>query len=359
MGRTTRNFATFLLWSALHCVAVFITLAVAMANYQGCAVAFDLLGWEAMPLADDAFLGPYVGAFLGESTLSRFYALCIAATLALGLFIVLHLLFRAFQLWGDRNQYRLQDDHASADFVTRRLIRNLAIAGLFAVAIFYAAVWDVALFRYRSIAGAEGLDLAKHAAASILSWPAELEKNGGKFAWNLADIGALGYLAITALSCLSVEVSMLKMGESFSQFTESAGQVLGMTEGEYADEGDDYDERQASDHDFDERDEEFSLQNLPDLPAEPQQEAEQRSQPVHDLSLPEAPQVDAASEGELPDCEAPVSKPVIGAPETSLTIEEARAEPGRYYIDEETTDIWDLALWQSVHGDLEQASSAA
>jgi hypothetical protein len=101
----TRNSVILTFWLVLTSVFVASHLLVVLAKYMGCATALELAGFEQMPLAKDKLMGPFIGAFLGEGTLSSLLALTIAVITALFFISIFHIGFQTFYLWFDRSVY--------------------------------------------------------------------------------------------------------------------------------------------------------------------------------------------------------------------------------------------------------------
>jgi hypothetical protein len=207
ISRFTRNFVGLLLW--LMGVLGFIALnaILVLSNYLACKVSFDLLGFDQQPLGADKLVGDFLGAFFSKATLAHFYALVVAATVAGGLFLAFHLLFDLIGLIEDRRAYLHVGDHDSARVVAWRIIRDLLLLVVLMIPLAVAIQWDINLFEYRWVTGASGIDDPAVAPGQVETLEEQLLKYGHLFAWSIARIGAWGYMAITALAGLGLEVA--------------------------------------------------------------------------------------------------------------------------------------------------------
>jgi hypothetical protein len=187
-----------------------------LANYLACKGSFELLGFEMRPLGTDELVGGFFGAFFHKATLAHFYALVLAVTGAMGFFLVFKLAFRIADLLEDRRAYLNASDQQSARAVVRLILRDLIMLLIFVAPLAVIMYWDVQLFRFRSIAGALAIE-DPTVAPQMLGWERQLQENGDLFAWSLAHLGAWGYVAVTAIACLSLEFTSHKTVEYWTR----------------------------------------------------------------------------------------------------------------------------------------------
>jgi hypothetical protein len=210
IARFIRNLAGFLFCLlVVDSGLVVLNGAMMIANYLACKGSFELLGFEMRPLWTDELVGHLLGAFFPKATLAHFYALIVAVTVALGLFLVFKLAFSVADLWEARRDSLAANDQESARKAMRLIVRDLGMLLIFLIPLAWAIYWDVYLFRYRSIAGALGIE-DPTVAPQMFGWERQLRENGELFAWALVHIGAWGYVAVTALACLSLEFAWHK-----------------------------------------------------------------------------------------------------------------------------------------------------
>lgn len=220
IGRLIRNLVGFLICVVADVGLVVLTVALVIANYLACKSSFELLGFERQPLGTDELVGGFFGAFFHQATLVHFYALVLAVTMAVGLFLVFKLAFRLAALWEDRRAYLHAGDHPSAHAATRAILRDLIMLGIFLLPLAAAISWDVQLFRFRALTGALGIE-DPTVASQMPGWHQQLQAHGAQFAWSLAGWGAWGYVAVTAMACLSLEYTVHKTQDYWTRLEDS------------------------------------------------------------------------------------------------------------------------------------------
>lgn len=345
LNTVSRNAVAMFFWLAVMSTAIVIGGAVIFSNYVACASSFELLGYEMKPLEADVLVGPLAGALFGDATLAHLYAAAIALTIALGLFLVFHLAFQVFQLMQDRRAYIEQGDDSSARIALRLVVRDLILIGAFLLPLALAFVWDIELFRFRSVAGAMNLSDPGTAPTAIANWDLQLDEHSRLFAWIIAKNGAWGYLAVTVLACLALEFTFTKVGDAWSRLLsgfraepnpESAELILYG----YDSNGQPvYDESEPTSFDTSGR----MLNNDPSAPVDEYpvlrpvpydrdddallDEQENRDPPNTDQRLP----VYGSSNGE------------------ELTLAEAQSDLDRYHVDMMTREIWLREHWEALH----------
>lgn len=225
-NRILRNLINLLLSLVSCAVFLIVSLFMVIANYLACEASFELLGYDRQPLYADKLVGPFFGAFLSKATLTHLYAMVVAVVVYLGIFLVMRIVYQIYHWTKERRIYLNQGDEQSAKVILGIIGWYLVDLAIIAVPLVYAVYWDIELFRFRSIAGAAGIDQALK-ATELASWSLQLEKNGSVWAWSLTQIGAWGYLAITALAALGMENAMRKTDENWEKLTGSLNETFG------------------------------------------------------------------------------------------------------------------------------------
>lgn len=225
-NRITRNITGLIAWMIVVIGCIVLNGIVVLSNYLGCKASFELLSYEMRPLHTDELLGGFFGSFFSEATMAHLFAMTVTLTVAFGLILLFHLMFSVYELCYDRRAYIAAGDEESAKIALRLIVRDLILIAIFAIPVFYAAKWDIGLFRYRSVAGALGIEAPQLATSTVKSWELQLEEQGHLFAWSLARFGAWGYIAVTAIACLGMEFSSVKTGEKWSQLCNACGELL-------------------------------------------------------------------------------------------------------------------------------------
>lgn len=225
-SRITRHFVGLIFWTLVAAAFAAIAVKVILANYLACKAAFELLGFEMRPLSSDELVGEILGAFFPNATLAHLYALAVALTIAGGYFLFFHLAFHIHDLIDDRKVYLIQGDEPSAHAAMRLIIRDAITMVAFLIPLVVATNWDIDLFRYRSIASALHLEDPQVAASTIKAWEIQLREHGDLFAWSAARWGAWGYLAVTALACLCLEVAFRKVSGKWDSLCGTVGELF-------------------------------------------------------------------------------------------------------------------------------------
>ena len=215
--RLSRNFVGLLFWIGIAAAALFVNFLVVTSNYLACKTSFELLNFEGFELGKDTLVGGVFEAFFARATLAQLYALTVALTVAGGLFLMFRLLFHTGELVSDRQAYKAAGDMTSAAIANHMILKNVVMVAVFAVPVGFAINWDIDLFRYRSVANAMNIDDAVEATRSLRSWSLQLKEHADLFAWSLARWGAWGYVGVTGLACLCLEVSLVKIRESWAK----------------------------------------------------------------------------------------------------------------------------------------------
>src|SRR3990172_7999341 len=212
VNRLMRNLVGILFWAVALGGLVILNLVVMLANYLACKTSFELLGFEKRPLASDEVVGCFFGAFFHDATLAHFYALAVAVTVGVSLLFLFNLGFQTADFVGERRDYLNADDQENARAAVRLIIWNSVMIMMFLSFLSVAAVWDIQLFKFRSIAGAGQIEDPEQ-ATQLMDWTVQLKENSELWAWRLTEIGAWGYLAVTILACLGLEFSFRKTRE--------------------------------------------------------------------------------------------------------------------------------------------------
>jgi hypothetical protein len=416
-----RNFIALILWLALALVCLYVNVQVTIANYLGCKSALELQGYEGQPLYTDSLVGQFLGSFFGDATLAQFFALGVSIVEALSLFFLFHIGFGLFNLFEIRKENKLaksdeqvltsSNEHQSAAEMraaTHRIILSFVKIAFIVGFLYWAVRWDLDLFRFRSIAGALANGAPDVNPLQVPSWANFVTTNDHLFIKGLVDVGAWGYLAITALGCFLLEESFENLTERWARLMAPADR---MVEGWFApalDSNDlfygyDVDGQPVYDQDtpiaYDTEgnplsgnevtqggesavDDEETVVNPRNVSVETNPTAqvnfnEADARPVTPIvnssgngnghsSAPlfDSPQANQSSAPEewpnvIYEKQAAAQEglqEVIGADSERIDLTAAQAKPGRYYVDQATGQIWDRSYWESIHGVTTEAS---
>lgn len=185
-------------WLLITAIAIAAAAWGFLEHYLNAANALELLGTETKPLKADSLLGAVLGVFLPDATLPQAMALTIALTEALALFMIANQLQDVLGMVRHYRASRRHDKAEEAEEAVWRLIEESLGMAVLGGLLVYGILWDIEIFRYRSMAGAKGLDDAAKAAAAL-------------------PIAAWGYLAFTAAGCVLLELFIRRLDNAFAR----------------------------------------------------------------------------------------------------------------------------------------------
>lgn len=227
LSQLGRNLVRIILWFIVLGAVIGLTVGVTFANYQAFLTSFELLGYEMKPLGGDLFLGRMFGAFFPDATLAHFYATTVAGGMVVLLFVVSHLLLQIHHLYDDRRSYLRSGDRESAEILAQSMVRQAIYLVVLIIPLAYAINWDLELFRFRSIAAMLGIDDPAIAPRAVLTAAALRQKYPDLAATDLAlTSGAYGYMGVTAMLCIGMEIIFGKLAEAWTQLTAKADRWL-------------------------------------------------------------------------------------------------------------------------------------
>ncbi len=371
-----RNFIGVAFWLVLTAVCLYASLQVVLANYLGCKAALELQGYEQQPLSTDPLVGHLFGTFFAGATLAQFFALGVAIIVSLALFGLCHIGSEVYELNEARIDTIKPEEKGRAK---RRIYLWLLFAAVLMVALIWAISWDLALFRYRTIAGAM---TGGEPDITPLAYPGMSEflaANDHLFISALVQIGPWGYLAITILSCVLLEVAFRQLSDRWSRLMDPIDNLFEPEEFYGYDElGQPVYDRNAA-VTYDTNGDAIAIADddsvLDETVLVPTRQAVQTVD-ADVSSNGGAPAgmrsfIAHADDGQLFYAPAPPMNPdtpwpdeveettgsastdlreVIGAPGTRVTLEEALGDSRRYRVDHATGRVWDRSIWEALHG---------
>ena len=223
LSRIIRNSFALTVWLAVLAACFCFNVLIALSNYLGCRVSFELLGYERLRLGSDDLAGRFFGAFFSEATICHLFALTLTIATAFGSFLIFHLAFGIYDLIRDRAAYIRNGDAESASVALQLIVRDLILMAAIAAPVVFAVRWDVWLFRYRSFAGALGIEDPAIATHTIKSWEPQFQEYGDYFAWFMVKVGSWGYFAITAIGAIGIEFASKKTGDCWAKLSNAYG----------------------------------------------------------------------------------------------------------------------------------------
>ena len=378
LGSLFRNLVGLSVWLAALVFFVAVNLGLVVANYLGTLIAFELQGYESKPLYLDELFGPFFDAVAPDATLAHLYAAAVAVVVALGIFLLLKLANHIYRLADDRRFYarQLEEDEARPDgnpglssearaeleenkrAATRLIVRDAVLSLVFLAATVVAVRWDLGLFRFRSVAGAEGLE-DPALATRLENWELQMQNHGDLFAWVLTGAGAWGYLAVTVIACLALEYGTIRVGDYWARFANSLQQAFSPPEpaphlGYDADGQPVFDPSVALAYDVNGTPIEPDLDDAGFFDPQPGTQGAPAPPTVGgDGALFTPP----AEPGPAADAPTPTEEPasdelrdVIGGDGDRVRLADALADADRYHVDPASLDVWDRAYWEELHG---------
>lgn len=353
LDRMTKHLVKAAGWVCLAMLLVVLEAIVVISHYSHLQVALLLSGADGGPLGLDPLLGPYVGAFIGEATLPNTIALGMAASLGIGAFLIAHLVEKMLFLLQHRDEFR-------ADPTERRLAlwslgQKLFWVLLIASGLFFVGRWDVELFKFRSAAGASGIESSSE--ASKMKAFSALAKAGPEQSYvHLAEVGAVGLCMLSGLTAFCFAACLSRIEENSTSMMEAIGRWFEGDEGANSpEEGtsvateDGVSAGGAAGVDSNTSASSGDPQTMPVSDAAPDARAQEEVDAEPGASQPADSSAVAVLEAAAaaPTCRE--RREVVGEPGTRLTYEEAGRQPQRYRISGEDGAIWSVALWEALH----------
>lgn len=326
ISATIRNIIRCGWWLGITAIAIAATAWALIEHYLNAANGLELAGTETKPLKADSLLGAFLGVFLPDATLPQAMALTISLLETLTLFMIANQLHSIPELVRRYRASRRANDHEEAEAAAWLLIEytlGMLVPGCLLI---YGILWDIEIFRYRSMAGANGLDDAVEAAGTLPSWDLQLHENGGAAAVQLARIGAWGYLSFTAAGCVMLDLCIRRLDDAFARLMRPVDQWYeswraGQTEGAEAEVFYGYD---------------------------------QEGQPVYDPSVPIA----YDTEGRPMEEEQPATEPAQGASATAQATNGASSSSNGHHKEPSTpTATPEMATAHAYHATADAAQN--
>lgn len=370
MSRWLKQVVITLFWALVAAGTIVVGVVVCIPNYLGCRSALELLGFEPQPVATDPVVGTLLDSVFASATQAHFIAMFIVVAEASAFFFLTHLLADVLRLFHIRRRALTRGDREEARLAVQAMVHDALYLSFFAALLVPVVRWDIDLFRYRSLAGAYGIEDPAVATATIQSWAIELRERGNLFAWHVALNGAWGYVAATALACIGFEFACGRLSEHYSAAAEPAEQLLASKfrrrEEEY---GEEYEEEAV---------EEPATGNGP-TPAAPVAATVDESIPqaiaarmggvrvngsanghtnghvngsANGTALFEAPVMPSSRvPSEAPQPQEAATLPVIGSDDERVTLAVALERPDRYHVDPMTRQVFSRVHWEELHAE--------
>ena len=210
--RILRNLIRLLFWLAVFLAMSAVAVVLFSVTYLGFRISCGLLGYDELPMGKDEIMGWIFRAFLKDAKMANLFALGVSVSITVGLFLVFYLMFDILNIVHDKGAFGDFSDEGIIRRMNRDILNNLIIMGVILVPLIPVIVLDAYMFRYRTVAGAEGMEYASE-ATKLKSWDLQMDEKGDRMAWNLVNLSIWGYLAINVIGCLGLAYSMDKLSE--------------------------------------------------------------------------------------------------------------------------------------------------
>jgi hypothetical protein len=364
-SQSIRNLLSLTFWAALAAGVAFVGAATVFGNFMAVESALELQGYEKQMIADDKLVGDLLGAIVPNATLAHFTAFALSAGLAALLFFACHTLFHLYACFEDRRLYLSSGDAQSAATLARDMRVHLLFLAILLVPIIWAGMWDIELFKYRSMAGVLDIDLPAEAAGSILYWNAIPSGLQPLAAVQVAlNSGPFGYVGITAGAAFLLEIVLHKLGVKWAQLCAPLDNLLARLGAEQKPTFYGYDEAGQPVYSpeqpiaYDTKGQSVVTPAAPGVGNPGGPFVDYPIQPGEGPAVPpnEPPSVPADTahpgiqENSEPQDQGGERLSVIGGKEgEKATFQEARRNPKRYYVDEVARKIWARDYWTLLH----------
>ena len=207
ISTTLKNILGFSFWG-LASIGVFgATCVIVLSNYLACSYSFYLARWDGQPLSADTFIGSFFQTFMPEATLAQLYSVGIAVGFAVACFLLTNDLFGMFDAVKLRKLHGTAGNAEQVTAYSWEISERLLAALLLAVLLVPFIRWDISLFQYRGAAAATKMDVPED-AVDLVTW--SKLRGEPSFAIELTELGAIGYIAMTAAVCLALELAARK-----------------------------------------------------------------------------------------------------------------------------------------------------
>jgi len=215
IGTTARRLTQCGFWLVFTLVVSAGAIWATLEHYMSTRGALELAGFEKQELWRDPLLGPILGPFIPNATLPEAMALSLAVLEAVIFFLIFHALFESLWLIRHRRIHSVRGNTTEVAEAEYRML-VIGVTMVFASILLVPAIrWDMELFRFRSLAGAMGIEQAVD-AAHIKALEAKDSVANSLFSHKLAWIGAWGYMAVMAIGSLALERCFNKLNEHFT-----------------------------------------------------------------------------------------------------------------------------------------------
>jgi hypothetical protein len=336
-------------------LALGLNVVLAMSNYLALEYSLEMLGLDTAPLGSNKLLGFLFASLCPQASLTNLVAACLAGVVAVGFYVFIRLLLQMLDHFKQIRLHRKAGNQAEVEGYRWLIAENLMYLSLFVLPIVGFSVWDVELFRFRSVIGAAQAPDAQ-TAVTLATWSTVVRESSDVYAITLAKVGMWGYLSVNVMACLLLEwvlsrvrdrfVALMSIVEGWFQTDEQEGknrqaQVPNAPE-EISDYSGDVSATPSVPVEHSEPVTPTRPKLAPDAPVEPIPEAE----PQNEKLRPAAPRVE-------------LRRVIGGEPDERVATDQALREPARYHVDVTTGLIWSRAHWERLHNLQEEECAAA
>ena len=204
----------------LNIVAVVVCMGggvwLFLIHYLGLAYAFELKGFDTMPLYLEPLVGPIFGALLPKADYTEGLGMVVSFSLTGLTLVFFHLFYQSLRLLFERVDYKRENNLEMVYQANRVLIENFILMIVVSLIVIPIFSWDIELFKFRQIAGALGIT-SSDVATSLTCAARQMQENGDLWVWSSLSGDARGYVFCVVAVSLLLEIAFEKLGNNFSR----------------------------------------------------------------------------------------------------------------------------------------------
>jgi hypothetical protein len=346
---------------ALSCL--FAEFWLFIIHYLGLSYAFELKGFDTLPLHQESVIGPAMKAFFPKADYTKGLGMLVAFILMGITFTFFHLAYECFKLLLERSRYKRENNAETVQVVNQMLLTNCIWMAVLAIPGVLIFLWDLDLFKYRLLLGAIGVD-SPDAATGLTNISQQMQENGNLWIWNNLSIDASGYAALVAGMSLLLEMSFLKTGDNVNKLMTNINLMFhGKSDDNNQPEFFGYDAEGKPVYEASQP----VVYDVDGNPVNPQASAQttadasgsgtKADEPLFTTEEPRqhTSTASASASTEAPGCEkqrtaSPEVEVIGGSAGEKVTMAHAQSQPNRYWIDPDNHQIWDADYRNELFG---------
>ena len=363
LGQVFKNIVALFACCFVAVICIFAEFWLFIIHYLGLSYAFELKGFDTLPLYQESLIGPAMKAFFPKADYTKGLGMLVAFILMGITFTFFHLAYECFKLLLERSRYKRENNAETVQVVNQMLLTNCIWMVVLAIPGVLIFLWDLDLFKYRLLLGAIGVD-SPDAATGLTNISQQMQENGNLWIWNNLSIDALGYAALVAGMSLLLEMSFLKTGDNVNKLMTNINLM-------FHGKSDDNNQPEFFGYDAEGKPVYEASQpvfyDVDGNPVNPQASAQttadasgsgaKADEPLFTTEKPRqhTSTASASASTEAPGCEkqrtaSPEVEVIGGSAGEKVTMAHAQSQPNRYWIDPDNHQIWDADYRNELFG---------